>query len=75
MKPWYIIYQEEIVDDGSDLGAADDVVDTVVDEPADPAPAPADKTEPQSDWAPDWRSKISADGKHLKTLELSLIHI
>ena len=77
MKPWYTIYQDENADDGADLGGAEDTVDTTTDAPAadvTPPPAaapaaPAAKEEPQSDWAPDWRTKISADGKHLKTLE------
>jgi hypothetical protein len=78
MKPWYTIYQDENVDDGADLGGADDTVDTTTDAPADtttpPAAAAADTTpaakeEPAGDWAPDWRSKISPDAKHQKTLE------
>jgi hypothetical protein len=75
MKPWYTIYQEEIVDDGSDLGG-DTTDDPVVETPADPTPPVAAATTttpavepPAGDWAPDWRSKISPDAKHLKTLE------
>jgi len=75
MKPWYTIYQEEIVDDGSDLGG-DTTDDPVVETPADPTTPVAAATTtapvvepPAGDWAPDWRSKISPDAKHQKTLE------
>jgi len=60
--------------EGGDLGGGDPVAVA----PADPAPAappaaPAAPAEPQApaagDWPDDWRTKLSPDGKHSKTLE------
>lgn len=69
---WHQFF-DEAVDDGSDLPGDDT---TPVDQaptdpaPADPAPAePAAKPDVEGDWSADWRTKLSPDGKHAKTLE------
>lgn len=59
------LYMNEMGDDGGDLPGGDPTPAPA----ADPAPAGDPAPAVSADWSPDWRSKISADPKHSKTLD------
>lgn len=71
---WYQLF-EEADGDGGDLGGADPVDNAPTDPTPTPAPTPATPTsaapaaDKDGDWPADWRTKLSPDGKHAKTLE------
>ena len=68
MKFRFHKYFEENEGDGSDLGSADSGGD--VDTSGDTGPADAGAgTSAGGDWPTDWRTKLTPDGKHSKTLD------
>lgn len=68
---WHDFRDENV--DGGDLPGGDPApVETVTPEPAapvDPAAPATPAPEAKGDWPDDWRTKLSPDGKHSKTLD------
>lgn len=65
------LFLDENDGDGGDLSGADltPVTPAVTPDPAATPATPATPAAVEGDWPSDWRSKLSPDGKHTKTLD------